>query len=139
MQMVIFINLIFLLCGNDINEIADWLNKKRDKFTCHDIQNGCLKLMALNIVKELSQNICTSTCYTIMADKYTDKANHEQFTICIRWIGVYFQDHENFVGLYHVGTIDATCLEHVVTDTLLCIGVSLSHCIGQCYEGAELQ
>ena len=93
--------------------------------------------MALNIVRELSQNVRTSTCYTIMADECTDKANHEQFTICIRWIGDDLQDHENFVGLYHVGTIDATCLEHAITDTLLHMGVSLSHCHGQCYDGAS--
>lgn len=47
------------------------------------------------------------------------------------------QDHEDFVGLYEVGTIDAACLEHAITDTLLRMEVSLSRCRGQCYDGAS--
>ncbi len=72
-----------------------------------------------------------------MADECSDKANHEQFTIWIRWVGEDLQDHEDIVGLYYVKTIDAACLEHAITNTLLRMEVSLSHCRGQCYDGAS--
>ena len=130
-------NQLIFLRRNDIPEINEWIKKKTNKYTSHDIQNECIKLMALSLVRQLSQNVRSSKCYTIMADECTDKANHEQFTICIRWVGEDLQDHEDFVGLYYVGTIDATCLEHAITDTLLRMGVSLSQCRGQCYDGAS--
>lgn len=94
-------------------------------------------MMALTIIRQLSQNIRTSQCYTIMADECTDISNHEQFTICVSWVSDDFEDHEDFVGLYQVGTIDAVCLEHSIRDTLLRMGVSLSQCRGQCYDGAS--
>ena len=88
-----FTQLLYLR-SNDYPDILDWMKKKTDKYTCHDIQNECLQIMALNIVRQLSRDIRSSSCYTIMADECTDISNHEQFTICIRWIGDDLKDHE---------------------------------------------
>lgn len=72
-----------------------------------------------------------------MADECTDVANKEQFTICIRWVGQDLQDHEDFIGLYEVSSINADCLTKAIKDTLLRIGVKISECRGQCYDGAS--
>ena len=61
------------------------------------------------------------------------RANREQFTICVRWVG----DHEGFLGLYQMATIDANSLVRAIKDTLLRMNIPLSHCRGQCYDGAS--
>ena len=93
--------------------------------------------MAHGIMRGLSKDICNSQCYTIMADECTDIANKEQLTICMRWVDDSLVDHEEFIGLYQVDKIDATTLAGTIKDTLLRMGLSLSQCHGQCYDGAS--
>ena len=72
-----------------------------------DIQNECLQLMALSI---LSFKIGTNGFFAVMADECTDIYNKEQFAVCIRWVDDSFVDHEEVIGLYNVGTIDAATI-----------------------------
>ena len=74
------------LRGADHQGIDSWLNKKTNKYTSPDIQNECLQLMAIHILREVSHNIADSHCFSIMADECTDCLNKEQFTINIRWV-----------------------------------------------------
>lgn len=73
-------NQLILLRSNDIADLSGWTKKKTNKYTSHDIHNECLKIMALQIVQQLSRDVRGNT---IMTDECTDKSNHEQFTICI--------------------------------------------------------
>ena len=93
--------------------------------------------MALQILREVIQNVRDSSCYSIMADECTDTANKEQFTIVIRWVSNDLQDHEDFIGLYEVENITADSLVHTIKDVLLWMKVKLSECHGQCYDGAS--
>ena len=79
--------------------------------------------MALHILRELSQKIGNSYSYSIMAYECTDCSNKEQFTLCIRWTDSDLQEHESFIGLYQVETIDADCLFGAIKDVLLRMGV----------------
>ena len=72
-----------------------------------------------------------------MADECTDVANKEQFTICIRWVDDSLTDHEDVIGLYNVGTIDANCLAATIRDVLLRMSLKMTLCRGQCYDGAS--
>lgn len=99
-----------LLRSIDCPEICEWIGKKTDKYMCHDIQNECLKIMALHIVRDIAKLIRESACYAIMADECTDLSNKEQFTICIRWVGHDLKDHEDFVGLCEVDSIEMLIL-----------------------------
>ena len=131
---------LFYLRGEDCPLIESWLSKKTNNYLSHQIQNECLQIMALHvqILQQVSQNISDSACYTIMADECTDIANKEQFTICIiRWVGQDLQDHEDLIGLYEVGSINTDCLTEAIKDTLLRIGLKLSECRGQCYDGGS--
>ncbi len=120
-----FIHLMHLR-SVDCPEVEGWMKKKSNKYTSHDIQNECLQIMALQILRVVGQSICSSSCYTIMADECTDVANKEQFIICFRWVGEDLQDHEDFVGLYGVDIIHADCLVHAIKGTLLRMNVKLS-------------
>ena len=72
------------------------LKKKNNTYTSHEIQNECLQLLSLQILRDLSKKIRNSSCYTIMADECTDTSNKEQFTICMRWVDHNLNDHEDF-------------------------------------------
>jgi hypothetical protein len=111
--------------------------KKTDKYISHDIQNELMKTMALMVLRQVCQKIRDNGWYTIMADECTDVANKEQFTILIRWIDENLEDHEDFVGLYEMATIDANSLVAAIKDTLLRMNIQLSNCRGQCYDGAS--
>ena len=121
----------------DFPEIKTWLSKKANKYTSHDIQNECLQIMALHILRQVSRNIQSSCCYTIMADECTDVSNKEQFTINLRWVKEDLTDHEEFIGLYCVDNIDANSLVRAIKDCLLRLGLQISCCRGQCYDGAS--
>ena len=54
-----------------------------------------------------------------------------------RWADHQLIDHEDFIGLYQVNSIDANSLVIAIKDTLLRMGLSLSNCRGQCYDGAS--
>ena len=41
------------LSASDDPQLAEWLEKKTDKYTSHDIQNELLRVMALSVLREL--------------------------------------------------------------------------------------
>ena len=51
-----------------------------------------------------------------MADECTDIDNKEQFVVCIRWVDEALIDHEDVIGVYNVGTIDANTLTAAIFD-----------------------
>ena len=104
---------------------------QKNKYTSHDIQNECLKIMSSHILRKLSRDIQERGWFTIMADECTDVANKEQFTICIRWINKNIEDHAYFIGLYEVEDITSESLVHAIKDTLLRMNLSVSNCRGQ--------
>ena len=48
-----------------------------------DIQNKCLKIMVLSILRQVSISIIKNGFFSVMANEYTDIANKEQFVLCI--------------------------------------------------------
>ncbi|XP_062516170.1 uncharacterized protein LOC134191564 [Corticium candelabrum] len=118
-------NFIQLLRLQSINcpEMKTWLEKKTDKYTSHKIQNECMQLMALHIIRNVAQNIRDSACFTIMADECTDVSNKEQFVIVIRWVSEDLQKDESFIGLYEVNSIDDNRLVHSIKDVLLRLNI----------------
>ena len=56
------------------------------KFTHQDYQNEILNLMANEVLITKLNAIKQSKFYSIMCDKYTDVANKQQLSFCLRWI-----------------------------------------------------
>ena len=61
------------------------MKKKTNKYTCADMRNEILKVMAfvIKILREIAENINSSGFFSIMADETTDKSNREQVVIVI--------------------------------------------------------
>lgn len=119
------------------SKLRAWLEKKKEKYTDHHIQNEILKIMALSILRDIAKNIESGVYYTIMADEVTDAANHEQFVLCLRWVDDDLNPHEEFIGLQSVPNIAADTLVAVIRDVLIRMNLSITNCRGQCYDGAS--
>jgi len=78
-----FIQLLKLR-GLDDPRISDWILKKANKYTSHDIQDELLKSMALCVLQKISANLAEANFFCIMCDECTDAANREQLVVCIR-------------------------------------------------------
>ena len=55
--------------------IKETINKKTDRYTSADIMNELLKIMFLNIFREIAANLQNGVWYTIMAEEVTDPSN----------------------------------------------------------------
>ena len=120
----------------DVTTLADWRERKTNKYTSPEIQNEMIQIMALNILRKISANIRNSSYFIIMADEAIDASNKEQFVICLRSVDDDFEVHEEFIGLYEIDNLTANTLVAAIKDTLLRMNLNLSRCRGQCYDGA---
>jgi len=125
------------LKGEDDAGLLEWMKRKVNRYTSHDIQNEVLKVMATNILRTVSKCLQESPFIALMLDETTDIGNDEQTTIVLRRVTDSFDVHEEFVGLYKVPSIDAATLTSVAKDALCRLNVPLSKLRGQCYDGAS--
>lgn len=118
-------------------KLRAWLEKRKNKYTDHHVQNEILKVMALSILRDIAKNIESGVFYTIMADEVTDAADHEQFILCLRWVDEDLNPQEEFIGLQCFPNISADTLVAVIRDILIRMHLSINNCRGQCYDGAS--
>ena len=75
--------------------------------------------MALKVLRDVVSCICTSSCYSIVADETTDVSNEEQLTAVLRWVDSDFSVHEEFVGLHAVPSNSSDILVYAIKDILI--------------------
>ncbi len=127
-------NLIQLLKLEGDQLTIDWLQRKCNKYTSHEIQNELLKLMAVHVLRSIGDQLQVSPFLTIMIDETTDITNHEQVAVVIRRITENLEVFEEFIGLYQVDSIRAEYLTTVIKDSLLRLNLPISKLRGQCYD-----
>ena len=71
------------LRSKDFLKLKEWLEKKTEKYTFHDIQNELFKLMAHQILRDLTDEMRDSF-YATICNEYTDISNKKQLTLCLR-------------------------------------------------------
>ena len=125
------------LKGEDDSAMLEWLKRKVNKYTSHEIQNDIIKVMAMHVLRNVATCLQQSPFLTLMMDEATDISNNEQTTIVIRCVSEDLEVHEEFLGLYHVPSIDAVTLTAVAKDALVRMNLSVSKLRGQCYDGAS--
>ncbi|KAL5493733.1 hypothetical protein EMCRGX_G014955 [Ephydatia muelleri] len=88
------------LSGQGDAKMDEWLKKKTDKYTSHDIQNELLKIMAQHVLRSIAVQIQDSRFVTVMIDETTDVCNQEQVTVVFRTVDDKLIVNEEFIGLY---------------------------------------
>ena len=119
------------------SNLKEWLQRKQNVYTSPNIQNEIVKLMGLQILRNISSELQCSPFLTIMADETTDSSNAEQVTVFFQCINKDFEVNEEFIGLYHVPSIDAATLTSVIQDVFERMNLSIGKLRGQCYDGAS--
>ena len=117
--------------------LLEWLKRKDNVYISPDIQNEIIKVLGITILRNLATCLQKAPFLCIMIDETTDVSNREQATVVIRWVSEDFKVHEEFVGLYHVDSIDSASLVSVIKDVLLRLNLSVNKLRGQCYDGAS--
>ena len=49
--------------------ISGWLKKKTDKYTAPGMQNEILKTMALQVLRQVVESVCSAPFVTLMVDE----------------------------------------------------------------------
>ena len=130
-----FMRLLHLRAEDD-SSLLDWMKQKTNKYTSGDMQNEIVKVMALRVLREISQSIQTAPFFSIMVDETTDVTNVEQVVVCLRWVSETLKVQEDFVGLYEVASTTAETIYSAMNDVLLRLNLSISKLRGQCYDGS---
>ena len=104
---------LLLLRKNEISNLDAWLQKSRDRFTCPEIQNEFLQIMAHSVLRNIAAQL-SGRYYSIMVDKTTDVSNNEQLVFCVRYVDNKLISHEEFIGLHSMDCISA---EHITRTT----------------------
>ena len=63
-----------------------------------------------------------------MADETSDRSNHSQLVIVIRWV---------FIGLNHMERINASSIVDALKDVLMRMDLSTSQMSSQCHDGCS--
>ena len=127
-----FKQLLLMKAENDLN-LALWLQRKENVYTSEDIQNEMLKVMGLQVLREVSADLHASPFLTIMADETTK----EQVTLILRSANNELEVHKEFLRLYHVAAIDAATLTAAIKDALVRMNLPFDNIRGQCYDGCN--
>lgn len=72
--------------AEDDPDLLEWLKQKTNKYTSHKIQNDIIKVMAMNVLRNIISSLQASLFVTLMTDETTDISNKEQVTFTIRWV-----------------------------------------------------
>ena len=108
------------MCASKDPHLAEWLEKKTNKYVSHGVQNELLKVMPLSVLRDISCAI------------------QEQLVICIPWItNSDLEMHEDFIGLCIIDDMSTGTIVHIIKDALVLMNLKLNRCRGQCYNGAS--
>ena len=123
------------LRSDDCPELKTWVSEH--KYFSPDILNEQIALMGLSAVREVLKNIRSVEWFSLLADEATDISNKEQLVICIRWVDINFDIHEDPVELIHVPKTDSLTIASAIKDCLIRHCLPISQCRGQAYDGAS--
>ncbi len=116
--------------------LSEWLKRKENVYTSPVIQNEMIKMMALSILRSIISTIKQTPFLTIIADETADCSNREQVTLFLRFVTEQLDVHEEFLGLYHVDSINAATIHHRYHSRFIS-SLCINRLRGQCYDGAS--
>ena len=126
-----FYQLLLLMGKYDktiLDRIEDTSVKRKHKFTHADHQLELLTLMSNQVSTNILVPIRENGIYSIMSDEWTDIANIEQLSICVRMVNDNLEVFERFLGFYEIPNIRSETIVNVIEDALIRMQLPLSSC-----------
>ena len=72
-----------LILSADNPELAQRLDKKKDKYTSPEIQNEVLKVMAILLSRSIVETVRSCKLFVLIADEEADRCFHQKAGCCI--------------------------------------------------------
>ena len=88
-----FQQLLRMKAEEDSN-LGEWLKRKENVYTSPEIQNEIIKVMGLQVLRDISADLQGSPFLTVMADETTDSSNREQVTLILHQGTEEVESHE---------------------------------------------
>jgi len=111
---------------------------KNAKYTSNKIQNDILfassNVILQTIIREVNEG---SSVYSLIVDEARDASTFEQMSICIRYVHK-LTIKERFLGFVQVEELDALGLTNSIIEFLNSVGLDITKCISQSYDGASV-
>ena len=105
---------LLTLREEDDPTIGEWVRAKRGgcNYTSHQIQNEILKIMATEVLRDISTSLQlqASQFICLMMDETADVSNHEQATIVWCHVTNNMEVLEELIGMYQVLNINSETL-----------------------------
>lgn len=122
-----------------LDRIQDTFVKRKHKYTHTDYQLELMTMMSNQVLKSVLTPVRENGIHSLMSDEWTDIANLEQMSICVRTVNDDPEVSENFLGFYEILNIENDTIVTAIKDALIRMQLPLSNCRGQTYESELLQ
>ncbi|XP_046863532.1 zinc finger MYM-type protein 1-like [Xenia sp. Carnegie-2017] len=98
-----------------------------------------IKICGEQIKEKIVSDINSSECpiYSVLGDEATDCSSIEQMPIVVRYVDSKQEINERFIKFVECEGMTGEALAKNIEDTLNEVGLLLSNCRGQCYDGAS--
>lgn len=121
--------------------LKEKLIRRYGHYTSPDYQNDMIDVFGNKIQSTIIKEIQTAKYFSLLADETKDLSKSEQLAILIRYVDITGNVScikEKAVDLHHLKNLNAESLTFHLTTNLKKIGLDLSDCVGQCYDGASV-
>ena len=120
------INALLSLREENDTVMCVWVKCSGCNYTSPPIRKDIFKIMAAEVLHEISICLHNSAFITFMMDETTDISNREQAIIVMHYVTCEMEVMEEFIGLYHSPATDSKTLTEVVKDCLSRCNLPLS-------------
>ena len=114
-----------------LDRIEDTSVKRKHKFTHADYQLELPTLMSNQVLRTILISIKENGIYSLMSDEWTDIANLEQLSICVRTVNDNLEVFEHFLGFFEIPNIRSETVVTAIKDALIRMQLPLLSCRGQ--------
>ncbi|KAJ8887844.1 hypothetical protein PR048_014062 [Dryococelus australis] len=134
-----FPELIKLLCLEN-KYFSSKLNNmpQNAKYTSNIIQNDILQATSSVITQYIVREIKSgSTVYSLIVDEARDEGLTEQMSICVRCLNN-SEIKERFLGFMELDQLNAHTLANTINCFMNSVGLDLTNCVSQSFDGASV-
>ena len=93
-----------------------------------------MKIIALQILREIAKNLQDTDFYSVMDDETTNVSNVSQLVICMRWVHLDLVTHDEFIELKDISCTSADSIVTEIKDKLIHMNVKLNKYRWLCYD-----
>ena len=109
-----------------LDRIEDTSVKRKHKFTHVDYQLELLTLMSNQALRPILISIKENGIYSLMSDEWTDIANLDLLSLCVRTVNDNLEVFELFLGFYEIPDIQSETIVTAIKDALIRMQLPLS-------------